>query len=192
MLIPSFLDCFPRKFCCWATHRNGWVFFFLILFLSSLILRLRWHLSHPHKHISLLCNKTVISYAIKSCWCMSKLIIWFAINRAINGLLLTASICVLILQCLNGSLGKRWVSEWLISSAGKLTPHIQTRRHSVPLSKCGPCWPGGFGTLGSLWAVLGLKPSILSLLLSPLWASCVTMPQVWWSPLVDSFGSFIM
>lgn len=134
----------------------GFLFFF-ILFLSSLILRLRWHLSRPYKHTPFLCKKTVISYAIKSCWCVSKLIIWFAINRAINGLLLTASICVLILQCLNGSLGKRWVSEWLISSAGKLSPHIQPRCHSVPLSKCGPCWPGGFGALGLLWAVVGLK-----------------------------------
>lgn len=83
--------------------------FFFFKFLSSPILRLRWHLSCPHKHISFLCNKTVISYAIKTRWCMSKLIIWFAINRAINGLLLTVSIYVLILQCLmNGhrSLGK--------------------------------------------------------------------------------------
>lgn len=160
MLIPSFLDCFPRKFCCWATHWNGWVFFFFFLFLSFPILRLRWHLSCPHKHISFLCNKTVISYAFKSCWCVSKRIIWSAISRVINGLLLTASTCVLILQCLmncHGSLGKGWVSEWLFSSAGKPSPHIQPRCHSVPLSKCGPCWPGGCGVVGSLWAVVGPK-----------------------------------
>lgn len=102
MLIPSFLDCFPRKICCWATHWSGWAFFpFFLSFFS--ILGLRWHLSCPQKLIWFLCNKAVISYAIKACWCMSKLIIWSAINRAINEPQLLVSSHILILQLPNES-----------------------------------------------------------------------------------------
>lgn len=102
MLIPSFLDCFPRKFCCWATHRSGWAFFSFFFFSFS-ILGLRWHLSCPQKLIWFLYNKAVISYAIKTCWCMSKLIIWLAINRAINEPQLLVSSYILILQLPNES-----------------------------------------------------------------------------------------
>lgn len=101
MLIPSFLDCFPRKFCCWATHWSGWTFFLFFFSFSFLILGWRWHLSCPQKLIGSLCNKAVISYAIKTSWCMSKLIIWLAINRAINEWQLLVSSYILILQLPN-------------------------------------------------------------------------------------------
>lgn len=77
--------------------------FSFFFFLSSSVLRLRWHLSCPQKLIWFLCNKAVISYAIKTRWCMSKLIIWLAINRAINGPQLTVSSYILILQLPNES-----------------------------------------------------------------------------------------
>lgn len=77
--------------------------FFPFFFFSFSILGLRWHLSCPQKLIQFLCNKAVISYAIKTCWCMSKLIIWLAINRAINELQLIVSSYILILQLPNES-----------------------------------------------------------------------------------------
>lgn len=75
--------------------------FFSSFFFSFSILGLRWHLSCPQKLIWFLCNKAVISYAIKTNWCMSKLIIWLAINRAINEPQLLVSSYILILQLPN-------------------------------------------------------------------------------------------
>lgn len=136
-------------------------FFFLFFFFTSSILRLRWHLSYPQKLIWFLCNKAVISYSINTPWCMSKLIIWLAINRAINRPQLRGCSDILILQLPNES--SRLSGEETSLRKTHFTAREIESSHLIPLSLSAALktfssmpsrWSWG---VGIIWATAGPK-----------------------------------